>query len=168
MMLPTTTVHRYLVPTMLGASRRCISAVSVIAVVAVIVSAAVAAGFVVAALAAVAFFFAVFLGGPEELEGVSNRWVVAAGGGADLLFRGGIGSIPGEAVVAVALRLLLEQESEVLAIGLGLVVFEDDPKVELLYILVQRGEHLVRRCRVVLRRRLPALRDGVEGGDRGA
>ena len=102
------------------------------------------------------------------MEGVSNRRVVAVGGGADLLFRGRIGSIPGEDVVAVALRLLLEQESEVLAVGLGLVVFRDDPEVELLCIPVQRGEHLVHRCRVVLRRRLPALRDGVEGGDGGA
>jgi hypothetical protein len=33
---------------------------------------------------------------------------------------------------------------------------------------VQRGEHLIRRCRVILRCRLPALRDGVEGGDGGA
>ena len=93
--LPTSTARRYLVATALGASRRCVSAISVVAVV---VSAAVAAGLVLAApaAAAVAFFFAVFLGGPEELEGVSNRRVVAVGGGADLLFRGGIGSILGE------------------------------------------------------------------------
>ena len=78
--LPTSTARRYLVPTGLGVSRRCVSAVSVVVVVAVVVSAAVAAGLVVAAPAAavIAFFFAVFLGGPEELEGVSNRRVLAA------------------------------------------------------------------------------------------
>ena len=141
-MLPTSTARRYLVPTALGASRR---SVSTIAVIAVVVAAAAATGLVVAApaVAAVAFFFAVLFGRPEELEGVSDRRVIADGEGADLLFRGGIGSIPREAVVAVVLRLLLEQELEVLAISLGLVVLGDDPEVELLCIPVQRGERLV-------------------------
>ena len=152
---------------MLGASRRRISA---IAIVAVVVGTAAGTGLDVAAPAnaAVAFFFAVPFGGPEELEGIFDRRVIAAGEGADLLFRGGIGSIPREAVVAVVLRLLLEQELEVLAISLGLVVLGDNPEVELLCIPVQRGERLVRCRRVVLRRRLPALGDRVEGGDGGA
>jgi hypothetical protein len=126
------------VPTALGASRQRVSAIAVIAVV---VAAATATGLVVAtpAATAVAFFFAVLFGRPEELEGVSDRRVIAAGEGADLLFRGGIGSIPRESVVAVALRLLLEQEPEVLAISLGLIVLRDDAEVELLCILVQRA-----------------------------
>ena len=79
-------------------------------------------------------------------------------------FRGGIGSIPGEAFLAAALQLLLEQELEVFALSLGLVVFGGDPEVELLYIPMQRSERLV-RCRwVVLRRRFPTLRNGVERG----
>ena len=61
--LPTSTARRYLVPTALGASRRCISVVSV-----VVVGAAAATGFGVAAptAAAAAFFFTVLFGGPEE------------------------------------------------------------------------------------------------------
>jgi len=98
------------------------------------------------------------------LEGVSSYWVITAGGGADLLLRGGIGSIPREAFLTAALRLLLEQESEVFTFGLGLVVFGDNPEVELLCILVQRSEHLVHRRLVVLQRRFPILRNGVEGG----
>ena len=84
--------------------------------------------------------------GPEEPEGISGHRVIAAGGGVDLLFRGGIGSIPGEVVVAVALQLLLGQEPEVLALGLGLVVLRDNPEVELFCIPMRRSERLV-RCR---------------------
>ena len=69
--------------------------------------------------------------------------VIAAGGGVDLLFRGGIGSIPGEVIVAVALQLLLGQEPEVLALGLGLVVLRDNPEVELFCIPMRRSERLV-------------------------
>ena len=100
------------------------------------------------------------------MEGASSHRVVTAGGGTDLLFRGGIGSISGEAFLTAALRLLLEQELEVFTFGLGLVVFGDDPEVELLCIPVQRSERLVRRYRIPLRRRLPALGDGVDGGGR--
>ena len=102
------------------------------------------------------------------MEGVSSYWVITAGGGADLLLRGGIGSIPREAFLTAALRLLLEQESEVFTFGLGLVVFGDNPKVELLCIPVQRSERLVHRRRIIFRRRFLALRDGVEGGGREA
>ena len=65
--LPTSTARRYLVATALGASRRCVSAISVVAVV-VVVGAAAATGFGVAAptAAAAAFFFTVLFGGPEE------------------------------------------------------------------------------------------------------
>ena len=59
-----------------------------------------------------------------------------------------------------------EQESEVFAFGLWLVVFGGDPKVELLCIPVQRSERLVRRRRVVLRHQFLALRNGIEGGGR--
>ena len=125
--LPTSTARRYLVPTALGASSRCISAVAVVVVVVAgaVKGAAAAIGLGVAApaAAAAAFFLAVLLGGPDELEGVSSYWVITAGGGADLLLRGGIGSIPREAFLAAALWLLLEQESEVFTFGLGLVVF---------------------------------------------
>jgi len=154
----------------LGASRRCVSAVFAVTVIIVVVGAAAATGLSVAALtaAAAAFFFTVLFGGPEEQEVVPIRRVIAAGGGADLLFRGGIGSIPGEALVTAALRLLLEQESEVFAIGFGLVIFGDNPEVELLCIPMQRSERLV-RCRwVVLWHRFPALRNRVEGGGGGA
>ena len=112
------------------------------------------------------FFFTVLFGGPEEQEVVPIRRVIAAGGGADLLFRGGIGSIPGEALVTAALRLLLEQESEVFAIGFGLVIFGDNPEVELLCIPMQRSERLVRRYQIVLQCRLSALGYGVERGSR--
>ena len=140
----------------LGASRRHVSAV---AVVAVVVGTAATTGLIVAAPAAsaIAFLFVITLGGPEEPEGASSHRVIAARGGADLLFRGGIGSIPREVVVAVALQLLLEQEPEVLAVGLGLVVLRDDPEVKLLCIPMQRSERLVRRRRVVFRRRLSEM-----------
>ena len=120
---------------MLGASRRHVSAVVVVAIV---VGTAATTGLVVAAPAAtaVAFLFVVPLGGPEEPEGVSGHRVIASGGGADLLFRGGIGSIPREVVVAVTLQLLLEQEPEVLAVSHRLVILGDDPEVELLCIPV--------------------------------
>ena len=168
--LPTSTARRYLVPTALGASRRCVSAVFAVAVIIVVVGAAAATGLGVAAptAAAAAFFFTVLFRGPEEQEVVPIRRVVAAGGGADLLFQGGIGSIPGEALVTAALRFLLEQESEVLVIGFGLVVFGDDPEIELPCIPVQRSERFVRCRRVVLRRRFPALRNRVKGGGGGA
>ena len=97
-MLSTSTARRYLVPTALGASGQCISAVAVI----VVEGAAAALGLGVADPAAAALFLAVLLGGPEEPEGVSSHRIVA-GGGVDLLFRGGIGSVPGEVVVAAAL-----------------------------------------------------------------
>jgi len=161
-------------PMALGTSRRHVSATAVVAVVVAataLVGAAAVAGFVVAALAAAAaitIFLAFFFGGTKEPEGPFGHRVLLNRGGVDFFFRGGVGSVPGEAIVTILLRLLLEHESEVLAVSLGLVVFGDDPEVELLCIPVQRGEHLVRRCRVVLQRQLPALRDGVEGGDRGA
>src|SRR6185503_341611 len=130
--------------------------------------AAAAVGFDVTApaAAAAALFFAVFLGGPEESEGLSSHRVVAAGGGADLLFRGGIGSIRGGVFFATALQLLLEQELEVFAFSLGLVIFGGDHEVELLCIPLQRSERLVCRRQVVLRRRFPTLWNGVEGGGR--
>ena len=149
----------------LGASGRRISTVAVVVVVVIVAGVVEGA----AAAAAAALFFAVLLGGPEESERLSShRVIVAAGGGADFLFRGGIGSILGEPFLAAALQLLLEQELEVFAFSLGLIVFGGDPEVELLCIPVQRSERLVRRRRVVLRRRFPTLRNGVEGGGGGA
>ena len=109
-LLPTSTARRYLVPTALGASRRCVSAISDVAVVVSGGGAAAATGLGVAApiAAAAAFFFTVLFGGPEEQEIVPIRRVVAAGGVADLLFRGGIDFVLGEVLVAAALRPLLE------------------------------------------------------------
>ena len=159
-------------PTALGASCRHVCTVAVVAVTvaaAALVGAAAVAGLVVAApaAAAVAFLLAVLLGGAEELEGASGHRVIFVSGGVDFLFRAGIDSVPGEVVVATLLQLFLEQEPEVLAVGLGIVVFRDDPEVELLCIPMQRSERLVRCRRVVFRRRLSALGDGVEGGDGG-
>ena len=99
--------------------------------------------------------------------GVSSCRRVVAGGRVDLF--GGVGSLPREAVVFAVLQFVLEQELEVfLSFSFGLVLLGGNPEVELLCILVQRSERLIRRCRVVLQRRLPALGDGVEGGDGGA
>ena len=102
----------YLVPMAFGASSRRISAVAVVVVVVAGAvegaAAAIGLGIVTPAAATVALFLAVLLGGPEEPEGLSAHRLVVAGGGADVLFQGGIGSIPGEAVVAGTLRLLLE------------------------------------------------------------
>ena len=99
-MLPTTTAHRYLVPTALGASGRRIPAAVVIAVVVVVVIIAAegaAAAFrpeVAPAVAAAAvLFLAVLLGGPKEPKGLSAHRLVVIGGGVDLLFRGGIDSV---------------------------------------------------------------------------
>ena len=144
----------------LGASSRRISAVAVVVVVTGAVEGAAAAvdfGAAAPAAAAAALFLAVLLGGPEEPEGLSSHRFVAAGGGADFLYRERIGSIPGEVFFAAALQLLLEQELEVFAFSLGLIVFGGNPEVELLCIPMQRSERLVRRRRVVLRRRLPTI-----------
>src|SRR6185503_1420998 len=65
-----------------------------------------------------------------------------------------------------ALRLLLEQESEVFSLGLGLVFLGDGPEVELLCIPVQRSQRFIRCSWVPLRRRLPTLQDGVNGRSR--
>ena len=97
-MLPTTTAHRYLVPTALGASGRRIPAAVVVAVVVVVVVAAegAAAAFgpevapVVAA--AVVLFLAVLLGGPEEPKRLSSHRLILVGG-VDLLFRGRVDSV---------------------------------------------------------------------------
>ena len=144
---------------MLGDSRRHISAIAVIVAAAALVGTATVAGLVVAApaAAAVAFLLAILLGGAEELEGASGHRVVFVRGGLDFLFRAGIDSVPGEVVVATLLQLFLGQEPEVLAVGLGFVVFRDDPEVELLCIPMQRSERLVRRRRVVFRRRLSEM-----------
>jgi len=110
----TSTARRYLVPTALGSSGWRIPAAVVVAVVVVIVVAAegAAAAFgpevAPAVVAAAVLFLAVPLGGPEDPEGLSTHRLVVVGGGVDLLFRRGVDSIPGELVVAAALRLLLE------------------------------------------------------------
>ena len=91
-------------PTALGASRRCVSAVVI-----VVVAAAVAAvvGTAAASFAdAAASFFVPLRGGFEELVGVSSCRRVVAGGRVDLI--GGVGSLPGEGVVFAALQFLLE------------------------------------------------------------
>ena len=165
-------------PTALGALRRHVSATAVVAVVvaatAIIGAAAVASfvgaaavasfvGAAPAATAAITIFLAFLLGGAKEPEGPFGHRVLLNRGGVDFFFRGGVGSIPGEATVAVLLRLFLEQEPEVFVVGLGFVVLGDDFEVELLCVPMQRSECLVRRRRIILRRQFLALGDGVEG-----
>ena len=108
----TSTARRYLVPTAFGAPGRRISTVVTVVVVIVVTAEGAAAAFgpevAPAVVAAAAPFLTVLLGGPEEPEGLFAHRLIVAGGGADLLFRGRIGSIPGEAVVASTHRLLLE------------------------------------------------------------
>ena len=90
---------------------------------------------------------------------------VIAGGGFDLF--GGVGSLPREADVFAVLQFLLEQELEVfLSFNFGLVLLGDSPEVELLCIPVQRSQRFVRCGWVPLRRRLPTLRNGVDGRSR--
>ena len=160
-------------PTALGASRRHISAAVVVAVVvatAALVGAAAVAGFVVAApatAAAITIFLAFLLGGAKEPKGPFGHRALLNRGGLNFFFRGGVGSVAGEAIVAVLLRLFLEQEPEVFVVGLGFVVLGDDFEVELLCVPMQRSECLVRRRRIILWRRFSALGDGVEGRGRG-
>jgi hypothetical protein len=144
-------------PTVLRASRWCVS--TIVIVVIAVVAAAVAVVLRTAAAspaAAAAFFFAPLCGGFEELVRVSSYRHVVAGGGADLF--GGVGSFLGEGVVFAALQFLLEQELEVfLSLSRGLVLLRDDPKVELLCIPVQRSQRLVGCCWVPFGGRLSAL-----------
>ena len=98
-MLPTTTAHRYLVPTAFGASGRRIPTAVIVAVIIVVViaaegtAAAFRPGVAPAAAAAAVLFLAVLLGGPEEPKGLSAHQLVVVGGGVDLLFRGGVDSV---------------------------------------------------------------------------
>ena len=69
-------------PTTLGASRRCVSAIVIIVVAAAV--AAVIGTTAASFAAAAASFFAPLRGGFEELVGVSSCRRVVAGGGADL------------------------------------------------------------------------------------
>ena len=85
-------------PTVLRASRRCVS--TVVVVIAVIATAAASPA------AAAAFFFASLRGGLEELVGILSCRRVIAGRGADLFE--GVGSFPGEGVVFATLQFLLE------------------------------------------------------------
>ena len=144
-------------PTALRASRWCVSVVVIIVIV--IVAAAIAAviGTAAASYAAAAVsFFAPLRGGFEELVGVSSCRPVVAGRGADLF--GGVGSFPGEGVVFAALQFLLEQELEVFfSFSFGLVLFGNEPEVELLCIPVQRSQCLVGCCWVPFGGRLSAL-----------
>ena len=100
--------------TALGASRRHVSAVAVVAIVvaaAALVGAAAVAGLVVAApaIAAIAFLLAVLLRGAKELEGTSGHRVIFVRGGVNFLFRGGVDFLfRGEVVVATLLQLFLE------------------------------------------------------------
>ena len=126
-------------PTALGASRLCVSAVVIVVVV---VTAAIATVIGAAAAsstaAAAASFFAPLRGGFEELVRVFSCRRVVAGGGVDLF--GGVSSLPREAVVFAVLQFLLEQELEIfLSFSFGLVLLGDDPEVELLCIPVQRS-----------------------------
>ena len=155
-------------PTALGASRRHVSAAAVVAIViaaAALVGAATVAGFTAAA--AITIFLAFLLGGAKEPEGPFGHRVLLNRGGVDFFFQGGVGSVPGEAIVAVLLRLFLEQEPEVFVVGLGFVVLGDDFEVELLCVPMQRSKCLMCRRRIILWRRFPALGDGVEGRGRG-
>ena len=142
-------------PTALRASRRCVSAV-VIVVVVVAAAIATVIGTAAASSAAAASFFAPLRGGFEELVGVSSCRRVVAGGRVDLF--GGVGSLPGEGVVFAALQFLLEQELEVFfSFSFGLVLFGDEPEVELLCIPVQRSQCLVGCCWVPFGSRPSAL-----------
>ena len=94
-------------PTVLRASRWCVS--TIVIVVIAVVATAVAVVLRTAAAspaAAAAFFFAPLCGGFEELVGVASYRHVVAGGGADLF--GGVGSFLGEGVVFAALQFLRE------------------------------------------------------------
>ena len=135
-------------PTVLRASRRCVS--TVIVVIAVIATAAASPA------AAAAFFFASLRGGLEELVGIPSCRHVVTGKGADLF--GGVGSFPGEGVVFATLQFLLELELEVFfSFSHGLVLLGGDPEVELLCIPVQRSQRLVGCCWVPFGGRLSAL-----------
>src|SRR6185295_14385846 len=156
----------------LGASGRHIpAAVVVAAVVAVVVVAEGAAaafrpGVAPAVAVAAVLLLAILLGGPEEPEGLSTHRLIIIGGGVDLLFRGRVDSVRRGVFFLVLLRLLLEQEPEVFSFRFGLVLLGGDPEVELLCIPVQRSQHFVRCGSVPLWRRLPTLRDGVDGRSR--
>ena len=137
-------------PTVLWASRRCVSAIVIVAIAVVAAVVGVVLG------TAAASFFAPLHGGFEELVGVSSCHRVVSRGGVDLF--GGVGSLPREAVVFVVLQFLLEQELEVfLSFSFGLVLLGDSPEVELLCILVQRSQCLVGCCWVPFGSRLSAL-----------
>ena len=146
-MLPTATVRRYLVPTMLGASGRRISVAVVVAVVVVVVviiavegaAAAFRPGVAPVVAAAAVLFLAVLLEGPEEPKGLSAHRLIVVGGGVYLLFRGGVDSVRRGVFFLAALRLLLEQEPEVFSFSFGLVLLGNDPEVELLCIPVLRS-----------------------------
>ena len=117
----------------LGASRRHVSAAAVVAIViaaTALVGAATVAGF--AAAAAITIFLAFLLGRAKEPEGPFGHRVLHDRGGVDFFFRG-VSSVPGEAIVAVLLRLFLEQEPEVFVVGLGFVVLGDDFEAIFLY-----------------------------------
>ena len=110
-MLPTATVHRYLVPTMLGASGQYIPAAVVVAAVVVVVAAEGAAtafrpGVAPVIATATVLFLAVLLGGPEEPEGLSAHRLAIIGGGVDLLFRRGVDSVRRRVLLVTALQLL--------------------------------------------------------------
>ena len=108
-MLPSTTARRYLVPTALGASGWHISTAVVVVIIAAEGAATAFRPEVTApTAAAAALFLAVLLGGPEEPEGLSAHRLIIAGGGVDLLFRGGIDSVRRRVFLVAALRLLLE------------------------------------------------------------
>ena len=144
-------------PTVLRASRWCVS--TIVIVVIAVVAAAVAVVLRTAAAspaAAAAFFFAPLRGGFEELVGVSSCRRVVAGRKTDLF--GGVGSFPGEGVVYTALQFLLEQELEVFfSFSFGLVLLGGDPEVELLCIPVQRSQRLVGCCWVPFGGRLSEI-----------
>ena len=123
-------------PTTLGASRWCVSAIVIIVIDATVVV-VVGTAAVASSAAAAASFFTSLYGSFEELVGVSSCRRVVAGRGVNLF--GGVGSLPREAVVFAALQFLLEQELEVfLSLSRGFVLLGGDPEVELLCIPVPR------------------------------
>jgi len=144
-------------PTVLRASRWCVSAV-VVVIIAVVAAATAVLGAAAASptAAAATFFFASLHGGLEELVGIPSCRRVVAGKGADLF--GGVSSFPGEGVVFATLQFLLEQQLEVFfSFSHGLVLLGGDPEVELLCIPVQRSQRLVGCCWVPFGSRLSAL-----------
>jgi hypothetical protein len=115
-------------------------------------------GSIVGVPAVVSIIVFIFVGWPGAQETPCHRvllgWLVVF-----LLFWGGVIPIPRFVVVVIIVLVFQfpgKKESEILAIGQGLIILWPSPKVPLLYILVQRSACLMSGLRVELRGHLPA------------